>query len=98
MNTPVNPTTNVAYRVLDALGFGADPERARLVLASWCRPVRRLSVAECREVLAVVASAAARVPTQRGEHQYDRDPEPGTEGTGRPWRGARYSEPDGDDL
>lgn len=91
MTAPVSPTANVAFRVLDALGYGADPAGARQVLAWWARPVTRLSVAEVVEVLATVdRAAAAAVPGQRpGDVQYYREPEPGTEGTGRPWAGPR---------
>ena len=84
----MSPAATVAHGVLQALGLDDDPKAVRLVLACWARPVRRLSVGEVFEIL--------RVVDRRGDDHYDRpaDP-PGTHGAGRPWRGPRYSEPEG---
>jgi hypothetical protein len=42
------------------------------------------------------AVTAVAVPAQRGDHVFDREPEPGPQGTGRPWSGVRYGHVVGD--
>jgi hypothetical protein len=79
------PAAVVTLRVLDALGLGADRERARAVLVqAAARQLPRLSVQDIRDVLAAVGPA---VPAQRGEQVYVRDEQPD------PGAAARYTGP-----
>jgi hypothetical protein len=88
----VGAASTVTLRVLAALGWDDDPDRARAFLAqTMTRQLPRLSVADLREVLAAVGATAPEVPAQRGGSDvYLRDEQPDPGAGGRRHRGPGH--------
>ncbi|HEX7038693.1 MAG TPA: hypothetical protein VF202_01110 [Trueperaceae bacterium] len=56
----ITPAGTVALRMLDALGVST-VDQARDILALWCRPSPALSVADVRQILAIISARASGV-------------------------------------